>query len=92
MVLPGNNSTARFLNTALFSVASWKVALDFLVAFASVLLKLYAGLPVTWGDEISSCLLFRHLLSLALSCCFWWCNNLKKDLFYQEIHTKTGKC
>ena len=92
MVSPGNNSTARFLNTALFSGAFWKVALNFLVAFASVLLELYAGLPVTWGDEISSCLLFCHSLSFAFSCCFWWCHNLKKDLFYQEMHTKTGKC
>ena len=68
MVSPGNNSTARFLNTALFSGPFWKVALNFLVAFASVLLELYAGLPVTWGDEIISCLLF---------CYFWWCHNLK---------------
>ena len=53
---PGNISTARFLNTALFSGAFWKVALNFLIAFVSVLLELYAGRPVTWRDEISSCL------------------------------------
>ena len=92
MVSPGNMFTTRFLNTAYSSRAFWEAALNFLVAFVSVLLELYAGLPVAWGDEISSCLLFCHLLSLAFSCIFWLCHNLKKDLFYQKIHIKTGKC
>ena len=92
MVSPGNMFTTRFLNTAYSSRAFWEAALNFLVAFVSVLLELYAGLPVAWGDEISSCLLFCNLLSLTFSCCFWRCHNLKKDLFYQEIHINTGKC
>ena len=87
MVSPGNSFTARFLNTTLFFLGLFgKLHSTFLVAFASVLLDLYARLPVVWGGEISCWLLFClcfccsifwfsrcWAFSSVLIFCFWFC-------------------
>ena len=87
MVSPGNSFTVRFSNTTLFFLRFFgKLRSIFFVAFASVLLDLYARILAAWGDEISSCFLFCLCFycsiflfsqccafSSVLIFCFWFC-------------------
>ena len=80
MVSPGNNFTARFLKIPFFFLGhfgKWRSAL--LVAFASVLLDLYAGLPVVGVEFI--CLL-RCLCALCSSFHFRQCCTISSGFIF----------